>query len=485
MNSLQTLRRIPRRVAQPWLTILLLSFLAVSGLRNSGATHAVPMSPAQQPAERNVSEELRDAALLLQSGKPEDAERILRQVLATASQNSDAHNLLGITLDQQGKVAEAEREYRAAIRFRPNNVSAIANLGVLLAHANRSAEAIKTFESVLRIVPDHPQATLNLGLQSAAAGDDQRAIPLLEKAISLGLDSYEVRYHLALSLYNVKRFADAKRNFDAALVANPNVAGPHFYLGLIAWAAGQDEAAAESWERAVTLQPVFPEANFMLGEALRKHQRTAAAVEFYRRALDQEPGRYVYYARLGGAYILLGQPDQALEVFSAGLKRFPDLAEAHYFVALAARAQVNYDLADNELRKSLALEANNINALAQLGFVLLERNQLKEAEGLLRRALQISDRHFYANYDLGRLLFKSQRYAEALTILQHAVTLKSADAGVHYQLFMTLSRLKRTAEAERELAIFKELEAKRKARTPAAGTGELEDAPVLARPAQP
>ena len=239
-------------------------------------------------------------ARLLQSGKPDDAERILRQVLTTASQNSDAHNLLGIILDQQGKVAEAEREYRAAIRFKPSNVSAIANLGVLLAHANRSAEAIKTFESVLRMVPDHPQATLNLGLQSAAAGDDKRAIPLLEKAISLGLDGYEVRYRLALSLYNVKRFADAKQNFDVALVVNPNAAGPHFYLGLMAWAAGQDEAAAESWERAVTLQPVFPEANFMLGEALRKHQRTAAAVEFYRRALDQETGRYVYYARLGG-----------------------------------------------------------------------------------------------------------------------------------------------------------------------------------------
>jgi tetratricopeptide (TPR) repeat protein len=225
----------------------------------------------------------------------------------------------------------------------------------------------------------------------------------------------------------------------------------------------------------------------MLGEALRKNQRSAAAIEFYKRALAEDATSFVYYARLGGVYVKLGQADQALEVFQRAVDRFPNLAAAHYFVGIAARAQANYGLAETELRKSLTLDSNNVNTLAQLGFVLVERDRMPDAERFLRRALALNDKHFYANYDLARLLVRTRRYADALPVLKYAVLLKPNDPGVHYQLFMALSRLQRKAEADQELATFKELEEQRKARPAAAEVEieELEDAPASARPAHP
>ena len=202
----------------------------------------------------------------------------------------------------------------------------------------------------------------------------------------------------------------------------------------------------------------------MLGEALRKNHRGQASVDFYKRALYQDGSKFVYYARLGGVYILLGQSNQAVEVFHRALQRFPDLPEAHYFAGIAAQAVSDYELAEKELRTSLALEPDNVNGLAQLGFVLLERDRTKEAEGILRRAIAINDKHFYANYNLGRLLVKSRRYEESLSVLQHAATLKPKNPGVQYQLFMALTRLKRKEEADRALASFKQLEEARKAR---------------------
>ena len=211
----------------------------------------------------------------------------------------------------------------------------------------------------------------------------------------------------------------------------------------------------------------------MLGEALRKNRRTQGAAEFYKRALEQDETKFAYYARLGGTYIVLGQLDQALDVFRRAEKRFPQSAEAHYFVGIAARGRGDYDLAETELRMSLVLEPDNVNALAQLGFVVLGRDRVDEAERLLRRAIAITDKHFYANYDLGRLLVKSRRYEESLAILQHAATLKPKNPGVHYQLFIALSRLKRKQEADRELATFKTLEEERKAgREPEDETGD-------------
>jgi tetratricopeptide (TPR) repeat protein len=297
----------------------------------------------------------------------------------------------------------------------------------------------------------------------------------LERADSLVPDNYEVKYNLGLTLYNLKRYDEASNSLQTSSSLAPGSADPLYYLGLICWSRQQDEAAAEFWDRAVNLRANFPEANFMLGEALRKNRRTEASVEFYKRALDQDPSKFVYYARLGGVYIVLGQPGPAGEVFRRGVLRFPKLAEAHYFAGISARAMADYDTADAELRKSLALETNNVNALAQLGFVLLERDRMTEAETVLRRAIAINDKHFYASYDLGRLLVKSRKYDEALPVLQHATILKPTNPGVHYQLFIALSRLKRKDDADRELATFKELDEARKARPRSEADIEDED----------
>jgi len=434
-----------------------------------------PVLPSQtNNSSERIAAELRDAVQLLSAGKLAEAEPIIRSVIASSPGIADAHNLLGVILDQRGRFPEAEREYREALRLNPQGISTRANLGVLLARTGRATEAIAAFESVLQVVPEHPQATLNLGLQYAIRGDDERAIVLLRRAIALNLDSFEVQYHLGVSLYNRKHFDEATTALESALALSPNEAGPYYYLGSIAWAKGHDEQAANFWDTSVRLRPNFPEAQFMLGEVLRKNQRASASIEFYRRALEQDATKFVYYARLGATYILLGQTDQALAVFHSGVQRFPSLPEAHYFAGIAARATADYALSETELRKSLALDSNNVNALAQLGFVLLERGRPAEAETTLRRAININDKHFYANYDLGRLLVRSHRYDQALPILEHAVTLKPNNPGVHYQLFMALSRLKRKDDADRELATFKQLDEARKAR-PRSETGVEED----------
>jgi tetratricopeptide (TPR) repeat protein len=71
-------------------------------------------------------------------------------------------------------------------------------------------------------------------------------------------------------------------------------------------------------------------------------------------------------------------------------------------------------------------------------------------------------KNYPAHHDLGRLLIKLKRYDEAVPVLERGATLNSNDPGIHYQLFTAYSRLKRKTEAERELALFKQLEESRK-----------------------
>jgi tetratricopeptide (TPR) repeat protein len=163
-------------------------------------------------------------------------------------------------------------------------------------------------------------------------------------------------------------------------------------------------------------------------------------------------------------------------VFRQAQTRFPNLPEAHYFLGVAARSRGDYSLAENEFRKTLSLEPDNVNALAQLGFIVGERDRYSEAEQLLRRAIAINNKHFYAYYDLGRLLAKSRKYESALPLLQQASMLKPGIASVHYQLFIALSRLQRKDDAEREFTLFKRLDNERKAR--GEDDEEIDESPV-------
>ena len=122
-----------------------LSLLAVCGCAFNVIVcdaQRAPGSKAASVSSEQIISQLRQAASLLESGRAAEAEPLLRRVLVASPNNSDAHNLLGIVLDQAGKTAEAEREYRAAIRLNPSGISALTNLGVLFARNSRADEWI-------------------------------------------------------------------------------------------------------------------------------------------------------------------------------------------------------------------------------------------------------------------------------------------------------------------------------------------------------
>ena len=431
-------------------------------------------SKARSISREDVASLLHQAALLLQTGKLDEAEPLVRNALAAAPTNADAHNLLGIILDQRGQTQAAEREYLAALRFNPRATSARANLGVLLARTGRSEAAVEAFEAVLREAADHPQATINLALLYAARGDYSHAVPLFERARRQQPDNLTVLSQLGFALYELKRIDEAAEVLASAVSLAPTDPDVLYLSGLVAALRGDSEAAVDFWQRALSQRADFAAANFMIGEELRKQRRYEGAVEFYELALRQDATQLVYYIRLGGTYMLLVRYDRALELFERAAQRFPQSPEAQYFVGIAARGYGTLEVAEAALRKSLALRDGNVDALAQLGFVVGDRGRDAEAEKLLRRAVSLDPRHFYANYELGRLLVRTKRYDEAIRVLGDASRIRARDPGIHYQLFIAYTRLKRKDDADRELAIFKQYDAESKARR-ALGDESIED----------
>lgn len=439
-----------------------LLFAAMIGLTIFAGAVALAQRPSRRAEPTRSSSSVHaaqvgEAASLLKLGKLDEAERILRGVISSTPRNPDAHNLLGIILDQRGNPEEAEREYRTALRLAPKTISALANLGVLLVHTKRFEEAIKTFESVLRLAPAHPQATINLGLLYTSRGQHEPAVQLLKRGLNLQPDSYDILYNLGISLYTLNQLDEAAVSLQSAASLATNRAEPLYFLGLVAYKRNQHEIARELWERAITLDRNHAAANFMLGELLAQGKDYSTAKTYYEKALAQDAAKAVYHIRLGGAYLYLHDFNRAFETFKIASERFPRVPEIHYFLSIAARSKGESDLALVALKKALAISPNYADALALFGAILLDRGDLIEAERLFRKALLTNSNNYNANYNLGRLLVKQQKFHEALPLLQWAGSLLPENSDVHYQLFLTYSRLDRKADAHRELEIFKRL----------------------------
>jgi Flp pilus assembly protein TadD len=65
--------------------------------------------------------------------------------------DAEAHNNLGVLLNNMGRKEAAKREYREAIRIKPDDAEAHANLGILLSKTGKREEAKDELEIAKRL----------------------------------------------------------------------------------------------------------------------------------------------------------------------------------------------------------------------------------------------------------------------------------------------------------------------------------------------
>ena len=95
-------------------------------------------------------------------GRLINAEENCRQAIALKPDYTEAHNNLGIILQQLGKLNEAETSYRQAIALNPDFAEAHCNLGVTQKELGRVEEAEASFKKAIALRPDFVEAYLDL-----------------------------------------------------------------------------------------------------------------------------------------------------------------------------------------------------------------------------------------------------------------------------------------------------------------------------------
>ncbi len=263
----------------------------------------------------------------------DQAEVLLRQVIAASPTHGGAAYLMGVIRAEGGQDSEAENWFAKAAKANPKFAESWGNLGIVLQRQGRSEEAVSAFKQALALAPNYVHALNGLGLSYHSLGRLDDAIAQLSQAVAANPNFSDARNNLGMSLMAAGRLAEAKTHFDAALRLAPSHAEIHNNLGSLAKKEGSLELAGACFARANQLKPDFAEAHANLGIIRFLQGRNDEAKACFHQAEKAGGGAWM---RLRAAMALPAVPSSIQDIIEARkelLDTIEDLSEQRLALA--------------------------------------------------------------------------------------------------------------------------------------------------------
>ena len=281
-----------------------------------------------------------------------------------------------------------------------------------LVRERRYDEAIAAFQSAIAVEPSKASLRKDLAYTLLKVGENEAARDQFGVAMRLEPSDEQAAMEYAFLCYETHQRVEARRifsrlqnptardafrNIDAplaegiarwkeALSHDPNQFSAHEELARLADQRDEFALAAEHYERAWKLKPTERELLLHLGRLWRELGRledsNAALLAASRGAQPRvaERARELYPPRYPYVY-----------EFRKALELDPDNLELHRELAYLHLAMGNKQEAETEFRLIVAAIPDDLLSVAQLGFLLLARNDYNAAGPLLDRVLKGDD----------------------------------------------------------------------------------------------
>ncbi|MDY0975357.1 tetratricopeptide repeat protein [Massilia sp. CFBP9012] len=125
-----------------------------------GALHAMAMSARFDDDDLETLNNL--GTLLMRANRLDEAENVLRRVIARQPGNVDTLNQLAITLSEQGNLSEGYATATAALALDPQHENSTITLALILQAQGRAAEAVAAYRTLLKRRPENIGARSNM-----------------------------------------------------------------------------------------------------------------------------------------------------------------------------------------------------------------------------------------------------------------------------------------------------------------------------------
>ena len=421
--------------------------------------------------------------LLLDENKSEEAIKLLEGMIAKTP-TPTTYDLLGDAYTQVHDYPKAEAAYRKAVDLDPSELSHLRGLGQTLVSEEKYPEALTVYQKLADLMPDDADVYLRIAQIYRELHQLDKAEENLVKARQYNPGSLEVMYNEAMIYQSQGRFEDAIRVLSDAVtgVKSQSAVLPsrRRSLSILYQQLGMLYRDTQNYQAAIY---TFQELG-RLGDE-EDHRARLLIMDTYRQAKDLpkalQAGRdavakYPKDSAIRSSYaLLLGenqQAEEAAKLLQPDLKGKPsdrdvylNLAQtyershlykeaetaAHKAESLAEEPRENetawlllgaiyerqkqFDKAEDEFKKILAVNPKNAIVLNYYGYMLADRGiRLEEAQDMIQRALE-QDPYNGAYLDsLGWVYFRQGKYEDAEISLRKAADREQHDPTIRSHL---------------------------------------------------
>jgi len=233
---------------------------------------------------RQLKQQIQQATALFQSGRYDEAEVLLLEIVEQSPTYANVHNMLGFIFSQRNKPDEAVEFFRQALSINPGYTEARLNLAITLADTGAYTEALREYglakereEAKAPTLPTHAQARLA-----------------------------NAHAELAKAYQELSHYPEAIQEYEKAIALAPHFPDLHCNLARCFMEAGNGDQAKTALARALELHPAYADALVQLGLLHHQRHETSQAVSAWEKAFASDPGNvlaqiYLRMAREGAA----------------------------------------------------------------------------------------------------------------------------------------------------------------------------------------
>ncbi len=411
----------------------LIQLLELSGELNEVIGHYQKLI---RSAPQNADFSFRLADAYLQRGQPADALRVLTQLEARSSQQEDTLARLvdvyermgesdrGMTLlerlakgndprhlvelgDRYFARGETERALKIWQRLArdPNDAASLHALGEVYLDHDLPERALEALAQAMKLLPERTAFTKSYGLALERAG------------AGASNPSTRARYYREAEQLWEQLLQRAVGQSDALLARD---ARQHI---VTLWSlTGTLAERVPALERRLGASPPDLEAGRLLAETELRLRRFDAAEKTLRRVLERAPGDLESHLRLERALVQQGNVEAAIGVLAKLAELDPPRAK-EYLTRMASYSAESYqdDRAIEYAARAVELSPDDAEGHQRLGEMYRERQDIDNAISEFRQALSKNDRLFSVHFQLAELLINRQQVDEADQLLRHVL----------------------------------------------------------------
>jgi tetratricopeptide (TPR) repeat protein len=210
----------------------------------------------------------------MQLGQYDKAIAMLTPIAAAHADDSAFNYVLGMAL-LQNKQANEGAVYLDRILKKGDSAEARLLMGMALRAGADYTGARDEFAKAVALNPQLPMAHSLYAQALLSTGDRETARVAFTKELALNANDFESNLYLGVILKEEQNYSEAARYFDRALTVRPTDPGAQYQRATLLVATGDNQTALSALERLVADNPGFTEAHVSLATVYYRLKRKA------------------------------------------------------------------------------------------------------------------------------------------------------------------------------------------------------------------